>query len=117
MLTKQQFAFAAFPECTLISRAHQGATQFSGHTPNANDAYDPSCSIMHLVLPPSADLYAQVNICLQAWFNICFDSIAIYMLYMLARLFTPFDAHVYSIEGGHQYIKFRLSTYAYTHSC
>ena len=24
-----------------------------------------------------------------------------YMLYMLARLFTPFDALVYSIEGGH----------------
>ena len=60
MLTSRQFAFTACPECTHIFRGHQGATQFSGHTPNVNDAYDHSCSIMHLVLPPSADLYAQV---------------------------------------------------------
>ena len=40
-----------------------------------------------------------------------------YMLYMLARLFTLFDALVYSIEGGHQCIKFPLSTYAYINSC
>ena len=40
-----------------------------------------------------------------------------YMLYMLGHLFTPFDALVYSIEGGHQCIKFPLFTYAYSHSC
>ena len=40
-----------------------------------------------------------------------------YMLYMLEHLFTPFDTLAYSIEGRHQRIKFRLSTYAYIHSC
>ena len=87
MQTNPQFAFAAYPECTLISRAHSGGTLFSGHTPNANDAYDPACTIMHLVLPPSADLYAQVNICLKAWFNICFTCLRACLLH-LTRLFT-----------------------------
>ena len=31
-----------------------------GRTPNVNDAYDHSCSIMHLVLRPSTDVSAQV---------------------------------------------------------
>ena len=32
-------------------------------------------------------------------------------------LVCSIDALVYTIEGGHQWIKFRLSIYAYTHSC
>ena len=104
MHTNPQFAFAAYPECTLISRAQPG------RTPNVNDAYDPSCSIMHMVLPPSADLYAQVNICLHAWFNICCYSIPICFTRLLAstltRLFTQLrvDTNVLNPDYLRMYI-------------
>ena len=71
---------------------------------------------MHLVLPPSADLYAQVIYAHPVSSIYAFIQYGLYAC-LLTPLFPQFNVLVYSIEGRHQCIILRLSTYVYTESC